>query len=51
MVNDDYIIKTDRLGVRLWRESDFDEFYKIMSNKLTHIYTGEKAGLLKKQKK
>ena len=32
------------------RESDFDEFYKIMSSKLTHIYTSEKYGLLKKQR-
>ena len=43
IVNNDYIIKTNRLGGRLWRESDFDEFYKIMSSKLTHIYTSEKV--------
>lgn len=43
MVKNEYIIKTDRLGVRLWRENDFDGFYKIMSSKLTHTYTGENA--------
>lgn len=26
------MVKTDRLGIRLLRESDFDEIYKIMSS-------------------
>ena len=38
-----YLLKTDRLGVRQWQESDFNDFHEVMSNELTHIHTGEDA--------
>ncbi|MBT3320270.1 MAG: GNAT family N-acetyltransferase [Clostridia bacterium] len=29
--------------MRLWQESDFDDFHEVMSNELTHTHTGEDA--------
>ena len=38
-----FLFRTCRLGVRLWQESDFDDFHEVMSNELTHIHTGEEV--------
>lgn len=35
------VIRTERLYVRTWRESDLEAFYHIMSNPGVHKYTGE----------